>query len=50
MGAIGFVIVFFGALAGSVVNGLTGFGTAIATLGIWVRGLTSASALRLNFA
>jgi uncharacterized protein len=36
MGAAEIAIVFFGALAGGVVNGLTGFGTAITTLGIWL--------------
>jgi uncharacterized protein len=36
MGAAEIAIVFIGALAGGVVNGLTGFGTAITTLGIWL--------------
>jgi uncharacterized protein len=36
MDAAEIAIVFFGALAGGVVNGLTGFGTAITTLGIWL--------------
>jgi len=30
------VIVFAGALAGGMVNGLTGFGTALTVLGIWL--------------
>ncbi len=30
------LIVFVGALAGGIVNGLTGFGTAITVLGIWL--------------
>lgn len=37
-------IVFFGALIGGVVNGLTGFGTAITTLGIWVHAMPPAAA------
>lgn len=30
------VLVFLGALAGGIVNGLTGFGTAISAMGIWL--------------
>lgn len=43
------LIVLAGALAGGVVNGLTGFGTAITALGIWVYGIspTAASSLAI---
>lgn len=47
MGAAEIAIVFFGALAGGVVNGLTGFGTAITTLGIWVHAMPPAAAASL---
>ena len=40
-------IVLAGALAGGVVNGLTGFGTAITALGIWVYGIPPAAAASL---
>lgn len=40
-------IVFAGALAGGVVNGLTGFGTAITALGIWVYAISPAAAASL---
>jgi hypothetical protein len=36
MGAIGFVLLFLGALAGGFVSGLSGFGTALMALGIWL--------------
>jgi uncharacterized protein len=36
MGSEQIAIVFAGALAGGIVNGLTGFGTAITVLGIWL--------------
>ena len=36
MGSEQIVVVFVGALAGGIVNGLTGFGTAITTIGIWL--------------
>jgi uncharacterized protein len=36
MGSEQIVIVFAGALAGGLVNGLTGFGTALTVLGIWL--------------
>lgn len=47
MGAAEIAIVFFGALAGGIVNGLTGFGTAITTLGIWVHVMPPAAASSL---
>jgi uncharacterized protein len=47
MGAVEIVIVFFGALAGGIVNGLTGFGTAITTLGIWIHAMPPAAAASL---
>jgi uncharacterized membrane protein YfcA len=47
MGAAEIAIVFFGALAGGIVNGLTGFGTAITTLGIWVHAMPPAAAASL---
>jgi len=34
------VIVFIGALAGGIVNGMTGFGTALTVLGIWLYAIT----------
>ena len=36
MGSEAIVLVFAGALAGGIVNGLTGFGTALTVLGIWL--------------
>ncbi len=36
MGSQQIAIVFAGALAGGLVNGLTGFGTALTVLGIWL--------------
>jgi len=36
MGPIGFTLLFLGALAGGFVSGLTGFGTALMALGIWL--------------
>ena len=47
MGAAEIAIVFFGALVGGLVNGLTGFGTAITTLGIWVHAMPPAAAASL---
>jgi uncharacterized protein len=47
MGAAEIAIVFFGALAGGIVNGLTGFGTAITTLGIWIHVMPPAAASSL---
>jgi uncharacterized protein len=47
MGAAEIAIVFFGALAGGIANGLTGFGTAITTLGIWVHAMPPAAAASL---
>ena len=43
------VLVLTGALAGGIVNGLTGFGTAITALGIWVYAIppTAASSLAI---
>ena len=43
------LIVLAGALAGGIVNGLTGFGTAITALGIWIYGIppTAASSLAI---
>src|SRR5690349_19318882 len=36
MGAIGYILLFVGALAGGFVSGLAGFGTALMALGIWL--------------
>jgi uncharacterized protein len=36
MGTTQIALVFAGALAGGIVNGLTGFGTAIAAMGLWL--------------
>jgi hypothetical protein len=36
MTAVGFVLLFLGALAGGFVSGLAGFGTALIVLGIWL--------------
>lgn len=41
------LIVLAGALAGGIVNGLTGFGTAITALGIWVYGIPPTAAASL---
>ena len=48
MGLEQVAIVLAGALAGGVVNGLTGFGTAITALGIWVYGIPPAAAASLS--
>lgn len=40
-------IVLAGALAGGIVNGMTGFGTAITALGIWVYGIPPTAAASL---
>jgi uncharacterized protein len=50
MGLEQMTIVLAGALAGGIVNGLTGFGTAITALGIWVYALppTVASSLAIT--
>jgi len=40
MGSEQVVVVFAGALAGGIVNGLTGFGTALTVLGIWLYAIT----------
>jgi uncharacterized membrane protein YfcA len=49
MGIEPVVLVLLGALAGGIVNGLTGFGTAITALGIWVYAIppTVASSLAI---
>ena len=47
MGAEQIVIVFVGALAGGLVNGLTGFGTALTVLGIWLYAITPTVAATL---
>ena len=47
MGLEQVAIVLAGALAGGIVNGLTGFGTAITALGIWVYGIPPAAAASL---
>jgi len=36
LGAGQIVLIVIGALAGGIVNGLTGFGTALTALGIWL--------------
>lgn len=48
MGPEQVAIVLAGALAGGIVNGLTGFGTAITALGIWVYGIPPAAAASLS--
>ncbi len=50
MGLEQVLIVFAGALAGGIVNGLTGFGTAITALGIWLYAIppTVASSLAIT--
>jgi uncharacterized protein len=47
MGSEQAAIVFAGALAGGIVNGMTGFGTAITALGIWVYAISPAAASSL---
>jgi uncharacterized membrane protein YfcA len=47
MGAEQVVILLAGALAGGIVNGLTGFGTAITALGIWVHAIPPTAAASL---
>jgi uncharacterized membrane protein YfcA len=49
MGIESVVLIVLGALAGGIVNGLTGFGTAITALGIWVYAIppTVASSLAI---
>ena len=47
MGLEQILIVLTGALAGGIVNGLTGFGTAITALGIWVYGIPPTAAASL---
>jgi uncharacterized membrane protein YfcA len=47
MGTEQIVIVFVGALAAGVVNGMTGFGTALTALGIWLYAISPATAATL---
>ena len=47
MGSQQIVIVFAGALAGGLVNGLTGFGTALTVLGIWLYAIPPTAAATL---
>ena len=47
MGAIGYILLFVGALAGGFVSGLAGFGTALMALGIWLYVLPPAVAVPL---
>jgi len=47
MGAIGYVLLFVGALAGGFVSGLAGFGTALMALGIWLYVLPPSAAVPL---
>jgi uncharacterized protein len=47
MGSEQAAIVFAGALAAGIVNGMTGFGTAITALGIWVYAISPATASSL---
>ena len=47
MGAIGYVLLFVGALAGGFVSGLAGFGTALMALGIWLYILPPSAAVPL---
>ena len=47
MGAIGYILLFIGALAGGFVSGLAGFGTALMALGIWLYVLPPSSAVPL---
>jgi uncharacterized membrane protein YfcA len=47
MGAIGYILLFVGALAGGFVSGLAGFGTALMALGIWLYILPPSAAVPL---
>jgi uncharacterized membrane protein YfcA len=47
MGAIGYILLFVGALAGGFVSGLAGFGTALMALGIWLYVLPPSAAVPL---
>lgn len=47
MGPEQILLVLFGALAGGIVNGLTGFGTAITAIGIWLHAIPPAAAASL---
>jgi uncharacterized protein len=47
MGAIGYVLLAVGALAGGFVSGLAGFGTALMALGIWLYVLPPSAAVPL---
>src|ERR1700749_2490418 len=47
MGAIGYILLVVGALAGGFVSGLAGFGTALMALGIWLYVLPPSSAVPL---
>lgn len=47
MGSEQVMIVFAGALAAGIVNGMTGFGTAITALGIWIYAIPPATASSL---
>jgi len=47
MGAIGYGLLFVGALAGGFVSGLAGFGTALMALGIWLYILPPSAAVPL---
>jgi hypothetical protein len=47
MGSDQIALVFLGALAGGIVNGLTGFGTALTALGLWLYAVSPATASSL---
>ena len=47
MGSEQVAVVFVGALAGGIVNGLTGFGTALTVLGIWLYAIPATVAATL---
>jgi uncharacterized membrane protein YfcA len=47
MGAIGYILLFVGALAGGFASGLAGFGTALMALGIWLYVLPPSAAVPL---
>ena len=47
MEAIGYILLFVGALAGGFVSGLAGFGTALMALGIWLYVLPPSAAVPL---
>ena len=47
MSAIGYILLFVGALAGGFVSGLAGFGTALMALGIWLYVLPPSAAVPL---